>query len=98
MTTTELLTEHSCEIVEDLLPFYTEGSIEPDAAAFVSHHLKNCKSCQSLLTLLLEDFPETEPAAAVPHSLSFHRKYRLHLAFGILCAILAALAVLALLL
>ena len=67
MTTTELLTEHSCEIIENLLPFYTEGSIEPDAAA-------------------------------VPRSLSFHRKYRLHLAFGILCAILAALAVLALLL
>lgn len=38
--------KNECSITKDLLPLYAENMLNPDTAAFVEEHLKNCDSCR----------------------------------------------------
>lgn len=97
MKSAELLNRHTCEIIEDLLPFYVEGHMEPAAASFVAKHLEQCPDCKELLEMMQEDFTEPDPPAGAP-TFPIQRKYHLHLAFCSICAAIAAVSILALLL
>lgn len=94
MTATELLTQHTCDIVEDLLLFCTEGTMEKDAASFVREHLNQCKKCQSLFELIQEDFSETREAPVPPPDFNFRRKYRTRLIVSGICTALLLVCIL----
>jgi|SRR5690625_3237759 len=52
-----------CRIVEDLLPLYEEGLIQPETKAWIEDHFKRCPTCaekaaQSELPLQKEVMPE----------------------------------------
>lgn len=96
MKSAELLNRHTCEIVEDLLPFYVEGHMEPAAASFVAKHLDHCPDCKELLEMMRESFTEPVPPPADAPAFPIRRKYRLHLAFCSICAAIAAVSILAL--
>lgn len=109
MTSNDILIKHTCEIVEDLLPLYAEttrkhpasittDSMDAKASAFVAEHLKDCPGCRSLLEMIQEDFKEPAPELTDIPLIPFRRKYYIHLAFGVICAIAAAVSVLAFLL
>lgn len=109
MTAADLLKKHTCEIVEDLLPLYAEASIKYPASiaqnnmddkvsSFVTEHLKDCAGCRSLLGMIQEDLPGPCPELTDIPSIPFRRKYHIRLALGTICAITAAVGVLALLL
>lgn len=97
MKSAELLNRHTCEIIEDLLPFYVEGHMEPAAASFVAKHLEHCPDCKELLEMMREDFTELNPPVVAP-TFPIRRKYRLRLAFCSICAAIAAVSIIALLL
>ena len=94
MTAAELLTQHTCDIVEDLLPFYAEGTIEKDAAAFVRTHLSQCRKCQNLFDLIQEDFSEIPDTPTAPPDFNFRRKYRTHLIVSGICTAFVMIAIL----
>ncbi len=98
MKSADLLNEHTCEIVEDLLPFYVERDMEPAASAFVEEHLKHCPDCKGLLEMMLEDHPEPDKCHTNFPAFPIRRKYRRRLAFCSVCAAIAALGIFAFLL
>lgn len=109
MTSNDILIKHTCEIVEDLLPLYVKDNLKQPGSsvadymdtrvsAFVSEHLKNCPGCRSLLVMMQEDFPESCTDSQDIPAIPFRRKYHIRLALGMICAVTAALGVLALVL
>ncbi len=36
----------SCEIIEDLIPLYSDGCASPASAKMIAEHLKECEECR----------------------------------------------------
>lgn len=44
-----------CEIVQDLLPLYTDGACSAASASLVEEHIRDCKKCRSIYVALKSD-------------------------------------------
>lgn len=64
-----------CDIIEDLLPFYLDHTIEPEAETFVKEHLETCPACKNLYDMMKTDFQEASPASEEKLP-DFRKKYR----------------------
>ncbi|MCX6565434.1 MAG: zf-HC2 domain-containing protein [Candidatus Aminicenantes bacterium] len=57
-----------CDRIEELLPAYRDGGLEPEEHARVEAHLRSCRGCALLLAFLgetdaaLASFPQVDPA------------------------------------
>lgn len=98
MKSADLLNEHTCEIIEDLLPFYVEGYMEPAASSFVKKHLEHCPKCHGLWKMMREDFPEPDKCHTNFPAFPIRHKYRQRLVLCSVCAAIAAMGIFALLL
>lgn len=56
----------SCEIINDLLPLYTEGLASEDSCHLIEDHLKNCPSCKMLYDNMKKQQKLTSSAGTVP--------------------------------
>ena len=52
----------TCNVIQDLLPSYADGTLSEDSQALVDEHLASCKECKSIL----EELKKTEDQYAVP--------------------------------
>lgn len=91
----------SCNIAEDLLPLYVDGSCSEDSRAALEEHLQGCPSCRAALERMRSgviDGIRAEQAA--PELARYARKvqnHRIRMAVSAVFAVLIASAVLALL-
>lgn len=46
----------SCDIIQDLLPLYCDDACSDESRRLVEAHLKNCKSCQNMLSCMQKDY------------------------------------------
>lgn len=56
----------SCEIINDLLPLYTEGLASEDSCHLIEDHLKNCPSCKMLYDNMKKQQTLPSSAGTVP--------------------------------
>ena len=62
----------SCEIIQDLLPLYSDKTISDDGRAIVKEHLAECKSCTAYLKMI----KEPNSVSSRPYILSDNLYYR----------------------
>lgn len=56
----------SCQIIEDLLPLYSEKMVSPDSWALVDEHLETCPACQKLYHQMIQSMSELPPNDPLP--------------------------------
>lgn len=66
---------NTCDIIEDLLPFYLDHTIAPEAENFLKEHLEACPACKNLYDMMKTDFQETFPTSEEKLP-DFRKKYR----------------------
>ncbi|MCL2212534.1 MAG: zf-HC2 domain-containing protein [Oscillospiraceae bacterium] len=62
----------SCEIIQDLMPLYSDKTISDDGRAMVKEHLAECDSCTAYLKMVREPASPTNR----PYILSDNLYYR----------------------
>ncbi len=56
---------NKCDLVNDLLPLYTEGLLSATSKDYVEHHLKTCAECAKKAKALAEPLTEEEKLASI---------------------------------
>lgn len=71
---------YDCQLIEDLLPLYVEGSLSEVGRDLVDKHLETCPDCQDLFQLLQEEKSEnsTTPVTYDVPVTQFSKKIKRH--------------------
>ena len=70
-----MINKKECEIVQDLLPNYADGLLNPESKKVVEKHLSECEECKESLKLIQEDTKEKNNKEQI--ELDYLRKIRI---------------------
>ena len=59
----------TCQVIQDILPLYTDGCCSEDSKNLVEEHLKTCDDCQKLIDRYEEPVPVQEEVQPARHLL-----------------------------
>ena len=63
-----------CEVIQDLLPLYADGSLSKASAELVDEHLSGCEECSKALAHMQSEIKVEAPAANVSSSINDIKK------------------------
>lgn len=66
--------KYNCEVIQDLLPLYTDGICSNASAQMVEEHLKECASCEKIAKELKDDSVEKTLTKECDHVVLSHEK------------------------
>lgn len=66
--------KYNCEVIQDLLPLYTDGICSDASAQMVEEHLKECQSCEKIAKALRDDSVEKTLEKECDHVVLSHEK------------------------
>lgn len=87
----------SCNMAEDLLPLYLDGTCSQDSRAALEAHLEECERCREILRRMQSPVPVPEPQDRKQEVLTYAKKVKKHRLRNVLlflCVILVSVLVL----
>lgn len=66
--------KYNCEVIQDLLPLYTDGICSRASAQMVEEHLKECASCEKIAKAFMDDSVEKTLGKECDHVVLSHEK------------------------
>lgn len=81
-----------CEVIQDLLPLYADGSLSKASAELVDEHLSGCEECSKALAHMQSEIKVEAPAANVSSSINDIKK-RYFKVFAVILAGILAVAI-----
>ncbi len=82
-----------CDIVQDLLPLYADGSLSQASVEFVDEHLAECEECKTLLSQMQMETKIEVPDANVSAPVNNIKKRFINIIMGIVAILLPLLIV-----
>ena len=82
-----------CDIVQDLLPLYADGSLSQASVAFVDAHLAECEECKTLLAQMQAETNIKAPDTDIPAPVNRIKKRFIRIIGGVFAILLPLLIV-----